>query len=185
MDKRFTRDSDQKVQSIYDAFQKLVSESGYDNLTTRKVAKKAKVSIGTVYNYFPEGKASIAAGLYEWNLLETVDIENYIGYSREGLRNQIIKHLQSHVANKEMYRAFDIAIYTNKDLFEGVKKKRDEILLLQLGTGSAKLSDILRVYSTVDSLIHKHLFIEPLFDSEEETIEYLVAIAEASIEFTP
>lgn len=185
MEKRFTRDSDQKIQSIYIAFQELLAESGYDDLTTRKVAKRAKVSVGTVYNYFPSGKAAIAAGLYEKNLLETIDITNYVGYKREGLRNQIIRHLRLHTENKELYRAFDVAIYTDNNLFDRAKKKRDEVLSYQLGDDASRLSDILRVYSTVDSLIHKHMFIEPLFDSEEETIDYLVAIAETSLGFSP
>ena len=185
MEKRFTRDREQKIQSIYEAFQELVNKAGYDSLTTRKVAKKAKISVGTVYNYFPEGKTSIASGLYEKNLLETIDIKNFIGYTREGLRDQITRHLRLHIEDLELYRAFDLAIYTNKDLFDGIKKKRDELLMEQLGGKTQRLDQILLVYTTVDSIIHKHLFVEPLFVSEDDLIDYLVLIAESSIGFTP
>jgi AcrR family transcriptional regulator len=183
MAKRFTRDSDQKIQSIYQAFQELVNESGYDSLTTRKVASKAQISVGTVYHYFPEGKAAIAAGLYERNLLETIDINDYVGHSRVGLRDQITRHLRLHTKNKELYRAFDVAIYTDTDLFDGIKKKRNEVLGDQLGSDAPLLNDILRVYAIIDSIIHRHLFVEPLFNSEEELIDHLVVIADASINY--
>ena len=56
MEKRFTRDREQKIQSIYEAFQELVNKAGYDSLTTRKVAKKAKISVGPSTIISPKGK---------------------------------------------------------------------------------------------------------------------------------
>ncbi|MCW4050482.1 MAG: TetR/AcrR family transcriptional regulator [Candidatus Bathyarchaeota archaeon] len=184
MDKRFTRDSDQKIRSIYKAFTELVNENGYENLTTRHIAKRADISVGTIYHYFSEGKPAIAASLYEKNLLETLDIETFTGYNNDDLRSQITLHLQLHKENQELYRAFDQAIYSHRDIFGCTKRKRDEILSEQLGEQEAhRLQDIMRVYSTVDAVIHRHLFVEPMFESDTELIEYLTIVAQAAYGF--
>ena len=182
MDKRFTRDSQQKIQSIYKAFTELVNENGYENLTARQIAKRANISVGTIYHYFKEGKPAIAAGLYEKNLLETLNINSITGYQKPDIKTQVTSHLEHHKQNKELYRAFDQAIYSHIDVFSGLKRKRDEILAEELDD-AVLLQAILRVYVTVDALIHRHLFVEPLFESEEELIEYLSVLAEAAHKF--
>ena len=68
----------------------LVNEVGYERLTTRNVAKRANISIGTVYHHFSEGKAAIAAGLYEKNLNRQMD------YLKTDIRTQITEHLKLH-----------------------------------------------------------------------------------------
>ena len=180
MAKRFTRDSEEKKQAIHDSFQELLGTNGYDRVTMRQIADKAGISVGIIYHYFPEGKASIAASLYELNLLNTLDINNYIGYRKENLREQITRHLQLHKENRELYRTFDSAIYANKDLFAGTKRKRDQILREQLDSPE-RLEEINRVYATIDSIIHRHLFVEPLFNDDDSLIDYLTVIAEAAV----
>lgn len=186
MEKRFTRDSEQKIQSIYKAFTELINDKGYENLTARQIAERANISVGTIYHYFRKGKPAIAAALYEKNLLETLDIKNITGYQTHDLKNQIKRHLELHKQNKELYRAFDQAIYSHSDIFRGVKRKRDQVLSQQLGDSDPrKLMDIMRVYLTVDAIIHKHLFVEPLFESDTELVKYLTKIAETVQRFTP
>ena len=180
MAKRFKRDSEEKKQAIYSSFQELLEIKGYDSVTIRQIAEKASISVGIIYHYFPEGKASIAASLYELNLMNTLDINNYIGYRKENLREQITRHLQLHKENRELYRAFDSAIYAKKDLFAGTKRKRDQILREQLDSPE-RLEKINRVYATIDSIIHRHLFVEPLFKNDESLIAYLSIIAEATM----
>jgi len=184
MDKRFTRDSTQKIQAIYKAFTELVNEEGYENLTARKIAERAHISVGTIYHYFNEGKPAIAAALYEKNLVETLDIQNLTGYSLKNIRQQVTRHLQLHKQNKELYRAFDQAIYSHSDIFKGTKRKREKILSEQLGDrDTERIQDIMRVYNTVDAVIHRHLYVEPLFESDKELVDYLVLIAESSFRF--
>ena len=185
MDKRFTRDSEQKIQSIYKAFTELVNEEGYENLTARKIAQRADISVGTIYHYFNEGKPAIAAALYEKNLQETLDIENLTGYSPTDIKQQVTRHLELHQQNKELYRAFDQAIYSHSDIFKGTKRKREEILAEQLGDPDPeRIRDIMRVYGTVDAVIHRHLYVEPVFESDTDLVDYLVEVAETAIRFS-
>ena len=40
------------------AARKILSRDGFDNLSMKEIAKESKMSVGTIYNYFPE-KSSI------------------------------------------------------------------------------------------------------------------------------
>lgn len=52
------------VSAVMDAATRILESVGVDNLTTNKVASKAGVSIGSLYQYFP-GKDAIYAALVE------------------------------------------------------------------------------------------------------------------------
>jgi len=120
--KRYSRNIEQKKELIFKAFMELVNEVGYERLTTRNIAKRANISIGTVYHHFSEGKAAIAAGLYERNLSRQME------YLKTDIRTQITEHLKLHKEYKEFYRAFDQAIYAREDIFRDIKRKRDDVV---------------------------------------------------------
>ena len=113
--KRYTRNIEQKRELIFAAFTELANEVGYERITTRNIAKRAGVSIGTVYHHFKEGKAAIAAGLFEKNLSSQME------YLQTDVRTQITHHLELHREYKELYRAFDQAIYAREDIFRDIK----------------------------------------------------------------
>jgi AcrR family transcriptional regulator len=50
-----------RVQRMLDAAQELVSEVGYDALTTTLIAERAGVSIGSLYQFFPDKQAVVRA----------------------------------------------------------------------------------------------------------------------------
>lgn len=55
------------VEAILEAAAQVLERDGYDALTTTRVAERAGVSIGTLYQYFPD-KAVVVAGLVEARL---------------------------------------------------------------------------------------------------------------------
>ncbi len=55
------RRSVESVQRMLDAAQELVAENGYDALTTTLIAERADVSIGSLYQFFPDKQAIIRA----------------------------------------------------------------------------------------------------------------------------
>ncbi len=57
----------ERFERILDAGAQLLDESGYGALTTREVARRAAVPIGTLYQFFP-GKQGLVAALAERNL---------------------------------------------------------------------------------------------------------------------
>ena len=175
--KRYTRNVEEKRELIFSAFTELANEVGYERLTTRNIAKRAGVSIGTVYHHFREGKAAIAAGLFERNL------ERQMEYLKTDLRSQIIQHLELHREHMELYRAFDQAIYAREDIFRSIRERRDEAVTEALEGAEVSVETFMRINATVEALVHRHLFIEPMFETDGELIEYLVAMAEAAYRY--
>jgi AcrR family transcriptional regulator len=51
------RRSAERVQRMLDACADILDESGYDGLSTTKVAQRADVAIGSVYQFFPDKRA--------------------------------------------------------------------------------------------------------------------------------
>jgi AcrR family transcriptional regulator len=52
------------VEAIYDATIQVLLDAGMDRLTTTRVAERAGVSVGTLYQYFPNKSALLAGALY-------------------------------------------------------------------------------------------------------------------------
>src|SRR5688572_26718494 len=48
------------VQAIYDAFVRIWKRDGWDKLTTRAVALETGISVGTLYDYFPNKQALLS-----------------------------------------------------------------------------------------------------------------------------
>lgn len=97
------------VEAILTATTRILTEEGYDRFTTNRVAELAGVSIGSLYQYFPNKEALIVA-LVEHHAKEMEQLaEHYLG----GLENssvidvlgQIIKAvLAAHAVNPKLYR---------------------------------------------------------------------------------
>jgi AcrR family transcriptional regulator len=49
------------IETLLDATAKTIAERGLDNTTTNHIAKKAGVSVGSLYQYFPDKEAMIEA----------------------------------------------------------------------------------------------------------------------------
>lgn len=64
--------SQARVERILDASAELLDEAGYGALTTREVARRAGVPIGTLYQFFP-GKDGLVAALAARNLERFMD----------------------------------------------------------------------------------------------------------------
>ena len=60
------------VDAVLEAALQVLEADGYDALTTTRVAERAGVSVGTLYQYFPD-KAAVVAGLVEAHLGREVE----------------------------------------------------------------------------------------------------------------
>ncbi len=57
--KKFTRDKESKIELIIDTMTEIIGEKGIEKASVRDIPKRANLSIGTVYRYFPRGKLDI------------------------------------------------------------------------------------------------------------------------------
>ena len=187
--KKPLRNKEEKIKLIFQTFIDLVNKYGYSNVSTRHIAKKAQISVGTIYRYFPKGMPSIASGFYNFTIDKILDLNQLAEIEEDNpikLFKIIIKnHLNSHRENLELYKAFDQARMSNKELFndygynitELFKSIAEEIQeansFFKSVPQSYLIDRLVRIFNILEAFIHRHLFITPIFPSDEELIDFL------------
>lgn len=189
--KKIVRNKDEKIKEIFQTFLNLINKQGYDKITTRKIAEGSNLSIGTIYRYFPQGKASI---LSEFLIQEKDKIFNYDSILKnkqlnlpDFLKSYVTSHLQTHREYYEIHKAFDQALLSNKELFntfdltvtnifKEIAKKIKDFDVFQTISEEELVENIATLYNLMDGIIHRHLFIMELFETDEELIEFLLKL---------
>jgi len=170
----YTRNAEAKKRQILDAFADLVRQKGYSDITMRDIANAAGVSVGIIYRYFPSGKPEVTSKLYESYLLTVTPAEIDPGTS-EVLQEEIRHHLQTHRENAALYRAFDVVNLQNHEIFAGSKRTRDAVLAERYKDGNRRRRISLN-YAIIDALVHRHVLLERLTETDEELIQLLVRL---------
>ena len=188
----YTRDREEKINCILKSFKDLVNKNGYDKLSTRHIAEAAGISVGIIYHYFPEGKPSIAMSYLEKLTQKIFDPTMFMAArddeKRRALYSDFIKkHLDSHRENLEIHRALDQAILGNQE----VRKHNSEIIRINLKSvaeelikrGSYKdlpspevIKKFIINFKLIEAVVHRHLLVEPFFDSDAELVDFLTEI---------
>ncbi|MFX0070724.1 MAG: TetR/AcrR family transcriptional regulator [Candidatus Hermodarchaeota archaeon] len=185
------RNKDEKIKQIFQAFIELVNNYGYSKVSTRHIAKKAQVSVGTIYRYFPKGMPSIASGFYDFTIDNILNL-NQLGEVEENnsikLFEIIIKNqLNTHRENLELYKAFDLARMSNKELFGNQEKMVEELMeksIIRLQKldffknipQEKILKKSMLFFSLLEAIIHRHLFVMPIFKTDNELIKFLTRL---------
>ena len=171
---KFTRDAEAKKKQVLSVFSTLVREKGYVSTTMRDIAEAAGISVGIIYRYFPAGKPEITSKLYESYLLSVTPAE-IDPDTPESLEGEIIRHLETHRRNVDLYRAFDLAILENHDIFAGSKRTRDSVLKEKYGD-TERAKRISTNYQIVDALVHRHILVERIADTDEKLVQLLLRL---------
>ncbi len=189
---RYVRDKEGKINLILETFEELVNRDGYDRLSTRHIAKAAGISVGTIYYYFPGGKHSIAMGFLERLTQGVFDPEMFVAARDEGslmaLYEGFIRgHIANHRENLEIHRALDQAILADVT----VREHNREVILMNLRSAAEELMKqglyrempapdvtgrFLRNFKLIEAVVHRHLLVEPFFESDEELVDFLSRI---------
>ena len=196
---RRERKKQQKRNLIYKTFIDLLQKEGYDKLSTNHISEEAKIGIGTIYRHFPEGKAAIAKGYFEYIKDKIIDEEFFRQASEKDLSEffqlLISKHLKVYRDNLEAFLAYEQALLSNKELFknhgisvyefakETVKKLREGNDSYQNIPEERFIKGFLLIYNIIEALTHRHLAIIPMFKSDEELIKYLTNVVLFSIQY--
>jgi AcrR family transcriptional regulator len=174
---QYTRNSEAKKKQILDAFAVLVKRKGYADTTIRDIAGEAETSVGIIYRYYPEGKPEITSRLYESYLLSITPSE-IDADSPESLEGEIRRHLKTHADNAALYRAFDVANLESHDIFAGSKRTRNAILSERY-RDKERMRRISLNYAVVDALVHRHILLERITDTDEELVELIVRLVKS------
>jgi AcrR family transcriptional regulator len=189
--KKHERDKETKIQRIIQSTKILVEDNGYSTVSIRDIAKKANVSIGLIYKYFPKGKFEILKQLslehmnenFMINQPEKINFADFPGYIRKVNENM----LELHNKNAKLIKAFTIAALMEDNVLEDIKmaNTEDYVIISEFFSNfkGVELSDkdpvnMLTEWSlTVKSLIFYNTMFPTIFKDEESLLNMLVDIS--------
>jgi len=197
--KKFSRNKQEKINQIYGTFFKLILKQGYHKTSTNHVAKSAKISIGTIYKYFPKGKEDIIRKYFEESMETFLDSQNLSNMNEENIRDFlnhfILDLLKNHEENKGYNLAFRSAIQSDKILHDAYKKKifiifKDTAQKLRRKNKTFKqipeerlIEVFIFIYNLVNAILYHHLSVMELFDTDDKFIEYLSNLVAFSLKY--
>ena len=168
---------------------KLIVKNGYSAISTRRIVKESKISVGTLYHHFPNGKLSILYEIilsYGNEFIENFDISK-IGQlnNPEVAKAYLFKYLESHRKFAPLINGFEIEILTNKNALKDLEKlmQCDEKNRLNVFLKNI----FLKFYPNIKepektffiigrictSLIHTHIILDNFYGTDEEFIDIL------------
>jgi AcrR family transcriptional regulator len=182
MSRSIYRDKEKKILDIKQAFIDLIMRDGYDTVTLRHIARRANVSVGIIYHYFPGGKHTVAAAIYKDSFQQTI-IPYTLADDPEAIEKVCLAHLDNHRKYIALYRVFDQALLASLDAWKELKSDRS-IMYRQYAMQNRYPSDRINAWlaacSVVDAIIHKHLTMEQVCESDAELV-HLISIVYISI----
>lgn len=178
---------------IFETFVELFNDGPYEDIKMRDIAERSNVSLGTIYRYYEKGKLSLLQKFFSKTSDHVLDIPEFHNLPNKDITSfiklYISNHLKTHRENYSLHKALYQASLSNKldleeakefllpVLDEGLKKIRNAPLFknikipIELFEKTTK-----RIFNLVESVIHRHLHVIPIFDSDEELVEFLTGI---------
>jgi AcrR family transcriptional regulator len=178
------------VEAILTATARILTESGYDQFNTNRVAELAGVSIGSLYQYFPNKEALIVA-LAEQHAFEMVALAQH---HLEGLEDcpiaevlrRIIKAaFAAHAANPRLHRVLNEQVPRSEAMrqvadaqMEGMlraflERRRDQIKPENLDL------TVFIVGRTIESLTHRAVLDRPELLNDGELEQEMTALLQS------
>ena len=168
--------------------EELIVKKGYNAISAREIARNAKMSVGTLYHHFPNGKLSILYEIilsYGNKFIENFDFSKIGDLSDpEIVSDYLLKLIEQHRQFAPLIKGFEIELFTNKKVVSDL-----EALVMSKETACIKqISDvILKFYPNIkepektfsiagrilNSLIHTHVIFENFFGTDEELVQIL------------
>lgn len=164
------------VEAIFEAASQVFSENGYD-VTTDKIAERAGVSIGTLYQYFPN-KDAVLFGLWKRHAIEAeamvdrfmdVFLKNHD--KDDGMIRLIVDYMIAlHQENPGQHRLFSDEMPRPPSIIEHIKAFEEKCIrsleILLESAGDVRLKNLAVsariIYQTLEGVIHHYI----LYNSE-------------------
>ena len=149
------------VSAIHEATIQVLLSDGLARLTTTRVAKRAGVSVGTMYQYFPHKQALLYAVLHQYLDEVVVAVEDAsLRYEGKGLRDLSDGLVRAYLDAKLRYLPGSLALYTvaadldTASLINDVVDRTDRAIERLLASASdARFDDITAVTFSVRTLL--------------------------------
>jgi AcrR family transcriptional regulator len=189
--KKFTRDKESKIDSIINATIELIEEQGYERFSVNEIPKKAGLSIGTVYRYFPQGKSDILHEIFKRNIQKMMDI-GILDQINDSNFNRIWSKVVTEYVRGHREKRFSLSeiglAYGQEENYTKVMKPLiyefyrnfmspfKKLKMFKDITDSELLIKIAIVFGIM-GLLTKSQMKQPYFESDDRLIEYLLAIS--------
>ncbi len=186
----------------------MFSRVGYASLNVNEIAHEAGVSIGTLYYHFPKGKTSILmeirrqiADKYVRRFEERLAPENLqaIASLNEGLEMLLETLIEIHREERLVLAAMDSEVLSNLAAYdrvaesvsveemmrsdaEPVSRVLGILLLRHPEEGLSLEGKEARVNKVIDVLVHRFVYVEATFGSEQEFVEMMIKIVRTLLE---
>ena len=188
--KKNERDKKAKIQRIILSTKILIEDRGYNMVSIRDIAKKAEVSIGLIYKYFPKGKFDILKqmssqyidGGFMMKQPDKIDFTDFPGYIREVNQNM----LELHKKNSKLVKAITIAALMEDSILEDIKMFNAEeyVIIPELFSKFTGVDippkDYVKILTewslTIKSLIFYFNTFPTIFNDDESFLDILVDI---------
>jgi AcrR family transcriptional regulator len=134
----------QTVEAVLDAVVRLLKREGVGAVTTNRIAEVAGVSIGSVYQYFPD-KRAIFVALHERHVEEVGRLVErtlvaHAASSLEGLMCALLEALvQAHSVDPELYQLLQAEVPHGADGARGLAGRLQGALRLALAARAGEL----------------------------------------------
>jgi AcrR family transcriptional regulator len=193
------RSKEKTIKKIYDTFFKLVLEEGYHKASTNKIAKGAKISVGTLYHHFPEGKKDIIRKYFDNSVETSFELGEFEKFDLSNMalifRGFVSNVLRNHRENKAYYMAFRSVILSDNNLAQAHKTRVIEIST-EFATKLQESSEFFKaiekarlirsftfVYNIVNAIIYHHIVFMDLFENDEDLIDYVSSLLAFTISY--
>lgn len=163
----------QTVDAVLDAVVRLLKREGLTAVTTNRIAEVAGVSIGSVYQYFPD-KQAIFVALHQRHIeqidriVEIALIENAASSLDELLRAMIERMIEAHSADPELYELLATEVPHRADGTRDFAVRLHGAFRLAIASRAHELQKhrdldklVFVVANMVESLSHAALFRRP------------------------
>jgi AcrR family transcriptional regulator len=190
--KKRVRDVEEKIRRIYKTFFDLIQERGYSDVSTNHIADAAQLSIGTIYRYFPQGKASIIKQYFDTVQEDIFDIDDLVQASALDIQGFFKKFasqfVRIHRQNLLYDRAYEQAMLESREVFEDHMRKVIALVdnvALRLHQSNPMFGQmpvervkqgLLLIFNVFEALTRRHLIVMPLFPTDDEFIEFLTRL---------
>jgi len=166
----------------------LIVKNGYSAISSRRIAKESRISVGTLYHHFPNGKLSILYEIilsYGNEFIENFDISKIGQFSNPEVgKAYLFKYLERHRKFAPLINGFEIELLTNKNalkdlekLMQSEKNRLDTFLRNIFLKFYPNINELEKTFFTVGrictSLIHTHVILDNFYGTDEEFVDIL------------
>jgi AcrR family transcriptional regulator len=166
----------------------LIIKKGYNTISARKIARDAKLSVGTLYHHFPNGKLSILYEIilsYGNKFMESFDYSMIEQFNDPKIaKSYLLEKIEQHRQFAPLIKGFEVELLTNKKLLADIKsfmnssekrfKKFFTDIVLRFYPGIKQPEKTISIIGRIfTNLIHTHVILDNFYGTDEDLVDIL------------